>query len=72
MTDTALLEEIIEKSGLKKQYLAEKIGLSPPGFRNCMTNRAEFKASQIAKLCELLNITDQDLMRAIFFAKPVA
>lgn len=69
MTNTELLEKIIAEKGLKKCFLAEKIGLSPPGFRNCITNRAEFKASQIDALCKLLGITDPDEMQAIFFAK---
>lgn len=69
MTDTVLLEAVIEKSGYKKQYLAEKIGLTPAGFRNCIMNRAEFKASQIATLCELLGIVDPVLKETIFFAR---
>ena len=72
VTNTKLLEKAIEESGLKKCFLAKQIGLSPPGFRNCMTNKAEFKASQIEILCKLLGITDPDKMKAIFFAKTVA
>ena len=68
MTNTALLEAAIEKSGYKKQYLAEKIGLTPAGFRNCIVNRAEFKASQITTLCELLGINDPAQKENIFFA----
>ena len=67
MTNTALLEKAIQDSGLKKAYLAEKIGLTPAGFRNCVTNRAEFKASQINALCEMLGIVDLERKEAIFF-----
>jgi hypothetical protein len=68
MTNTALLEEYIEKSGKKKKYLAEKVGLSLAGFRNCCTNKAEFKASQIQTLCGELDITSLEEQYAIFFA----
>ena len=57
MTNTALLEAKIAQSGLKKNYLAEKVGLSRAGFRNCCINKAEFKAGQIQTLCDELKIT---------------
>ena len=69
MTNTELLEQKIEESGKKKKYLARKCGLSYAGFRNCCTNKAEFKASQIDVLCEELNIADLEERFAIFFAK---
>lgn len=69
MTNTKLLENEIVRSGKKKSYLAEKVGLSKAGFRNCMVNKAEFKASHIAILIEELKITDFAKVRAIFFTK---
>ncbi len=68
MTDTKLLEEKIAASGKKKIYLAEKVGLSLNGFRNCCTNKAEFKASQIQILCDELGITSLKERQSIFFA----
>lgn len=69
MTNTELLEKKISESGKKKMYLAEKVGLSLAGFRNCVTNKAEFKASQIDILCEELNIKSLKEKEAVFFAK---
>lgn len=69
MTDTKLLEAIISESGLKKKFLAQKLGLSRAGFRNCMTNKSEFTSSQIDILCRTLNITSMKVMKAIFFAR---
>lgn len=69
MTNTELLNEAIEESGKKKGYLAQKVGLSRAGFRNCEINKAEFTASQIEILCEELNITSLKRRQAIFFAK---
>lgn len=68
MTNKELLEKAIKAKGVKKAFLAEKIGLSPAGFCNCLNNRAEFKASQINALCELLDIKSLAEKEAIFFA----
>jgi len=67
MNNTELLEKKIKESGKKKGYLAEKVGLSLAGFRNCITNKAEFKASQIDLLCEELHITSLKEKESIFF-----
>ena len=69
MTNTALLEEKIQKSGKKKGYLAKCVNLSLAGFYNCCNNKAEWKASQIDILCDELYITDLNERQAIFFAK---
>jgi hypothetical protein len=69
MTNTELLEKRIADSGKKKTFLAEKVGLSRAGFRNCVTNKAEFTATQIDVLCVELGITSLKERFAIFFAK---
>ena len=69
MTNTELLERKISESGKKKGFLAEKVGLSLAGFRNCVTNKAEFKPTQIDILCVELNITSLKEKDSIFFAK---
>ena len=68
MTNTKLLNELIQQSGLKKAYIAEKIGVTPVGFSNLISGKAEFKASQINKMCDLLGIEDLELKEAVFFA----
>lgn len=67
MTNTKLLEDAIKRSGLKKGYIAERLGISHGGLINLCNNRAEFKASQIQVLCDLLKLTDAE-RNAIFFA----
>ena len=69
MTDTALLEKRIAESGLKKGYIAKAIGLSAYGLTLKIRNSNEFKASEIVKLCDLLNITDSEEKSAIFFSR---
>ena len=68
MTNTTLLEDKIRQSGLKKGFLAEKLGVSRGTFCALLNNNAEFKANQIRVLCELLGIEDDETLRAIFFA----
>lgn len=72
MTDTKKLEKIISDSGLKKGFLAKKIGVSRSTFYALMRNEAEFKASQIKILCDLLGIRDRKTMQSIFFGQGVA
>ena len=67
LTDSKKLNELIKKSGYKKSYIAEKVGLSTAGLYNCINNKAEFKTGQIVALCDLLNI-DPTERSAIFFA----
>ncbi len=69
MTDTALLNEKIDKSGYKKSYIAKAIGLkSAFGLSNKINNVTEFKAKEINKLCELLKIDSLEEKERIFFA----
>ena len=68
MTNTELLEDKIAQSGKKKAYLAKKCGLSAAGFRNCVKNKAEWRASQISILCSELDITTSEEKELIFFA----
>lgn len=67
MVNTELLEDKIRQSGKKKSYLALRIGLTLAGFRNCCTNKAEFKVSHVKILCHELGINSAEMMK-IFFA----
>lgn len=69
MTNTELLEQKIKESGKLKKHLAAKCGLTYAGFRNCCTNKAEFKAGHIQTLCEELRIDDLEERQLIFFAR---
>lgn len=69
MTNTKLLEDWIKKSGKKKKYLAEKVGLSYAGFRNCCINKAEFTTSQVSILCDELGISRLTDKEAVFYVR---
>lgn len=58
MTNKELLDEYIEKSGLKLTYIAEKLGITIQSFGQKRNNLSSFKASEVYVLCDLLNITE--------------
>ena len=70
MTNTHLLAQYIENSGLKKSFIARQLGITSYGFALKVNNKSEFKASEIETLCKILKIGAKD-KEAIFFAKEV-
>lgn len=71
MTDEVRLNDEIKKSGLKKGWIAEKLGLSCYGFCRKVNNKNQFKAGEIKELCRLLEIASPKKMSEIFFADNV-
>lgn len=67
MTNTELLNQEIKNSGLKKSWIANQLELSTFGFQKKVNNETQFKAGEIQKLCELLNITSLRQKDEIFF-----
>ncbi len=67
MTDTNALKKIISQSGLKKNFICKKIGLSMQGFLRKLNNESDFRQGEIKKLCEVLDI-DASQRDKIFFA----
>ena len=68
MTNTKLLQETIQSSGLKSQYIADALGISRAALNNKIQNISQFKAGEISKLCDLLRIETPELKERIFFA----
>ena len=62
MVDTKRLTDIIRVSGLKKVYIAEKLGVSYQGYLNKESGKSDFTASQIATLKDLLSLSNKDIM----------
>jgi hypothetical protein len=71
MTDPRLIREAILESGLKKYFIAEKMGISRYSLLLKIDNRRKFKASEIGTLCDLLGL-DMAARDRMFFAKNVA
>lgn len=71
LTDTKKVREIIKSKGLKMHYIAEMMGLSRYALSMKLENKNEFKSSEIAALCELLEIDSLEQKEVLFFAKKV-
>lgn len=69
MVNTELMEDAISSSGLKKQFIAESMGLTPYGLQRKINGLSEFKASEIIAFCKITNISDKKQRDNIFFAK---
>lgn len=69
MTNTALLQAEIEKSGLKLKKIADFLGLSYDGLRLKINNERKFNAEEIQKMCTILGIKDLRVKEDIFFAQ---
>ena len=67
MTDSEALNKVIENSGLKLTFIARALKLSREGFYKKLNNQTEFKASDIVKMQEFLNLSNEQRDK-IFFA----
>lgn len=70
MTDSEALSKAIENSGLKLTFIANKLELSREGFYKKLNNQTEFKASEIVKLQDTLNLSNKERDK-IFFTNKV-
>ena len=64
--DTKLLYFYIEKSGLKKSFICETLGLSLEGFKKKCKGIIKFRMSEVYVLCDILKIPNED-KKKIFF-----
>ena len=67
MTNTTMLKEKIQQSGLKKSHVAKELGMSRQTFNAYLDGKAEFRVNHMNILCNLLKI-DFEQREAIFFA----
>lgn len=68
LTNTIKLKEIVQESGLKKSFIAQKLGLSLQGYLNKENGLHDFTSSQILILKELLHLTQKEVAD-IFLSK---
>lgn len=65
--NTSMLLDKIESSGISKSEIAETLGITRQGLYNKLYGKKEFKASEVRKLSELLDLTSAE-REQIFFA----
>ena len=66
MTNTELLKEAINESGISIKAIAYKIGISRGGLYKKINNQTEFKASEIMAIADILRM-DAKQRDHIFF-----
>ena len=66
----AMLNEKIEAAKLTRNAIADSLGITRQGLYNKLAGQNEFKESEIKRLIELLDLTEQE-QRAIFFTNDV-
>lgn len=71
MTDTLLLKEKIESSGLRIGFIANKLGINRTTLWKKVNNERSFKQNEIMQMCELLRIDSLEEKEHIFFATDV-
>ena len=70
MVNKDLIIKKINDSGLKKGYIAKKMGLSTSGLSKKI-NQGRFDTDEAIAFCRLTNIRTSAELCAIFFAKDV-
>lgn len=64
--DFEKLNKRIKKSGLKQEYIAEKLGISRQSLHKKLTGRSQFKQKEVFELSKLLHLSCEESM-SIFF-----
>ena len=67
LTDSDALKSLIKSRGLKLKFVADHLGLTSYGFALKLNNKQEFKTSEVAELCELLEIKSLKEKESLFF-----
>ena len=61
-----LLRQRIHASGYRLSWIAEQLGISRYSLSNKIDDVTEFKKSEIAALCRILNINNEDIAKYFF------
>lgn len=68
MTNTKLLRDKIDASGLKLNYIASQLWISPKALTMKIENQTQFKAAEIKRLSEILGIETAEEREQIFLS----
>lgn len=67
MVNTEMLNELIDASGLKREYIAQRIGISRQALYSKILGETQFTIKEVAILSEVLGITRLTDRDRIFF-----
>ena len=69
MTDSSLLKDKIESSGLKIGFISNFVGIARQTLWKKVNNKTPFNQYEIEKLCSLLGISTAKEKEAIFLQR---
>jgi DNA-binding XRE family transcriptional regulator len=61
MTNSTMLKELVERSGLKKTFIAKKLELSYNGYLKKENGTNDFTAREITVMKDLLNLSNKQV-----------
>ena len=61
MTDTVRLKGLVESSGLKKTFIAEKLGLSYQGYLKKENGKSDFMVTEVSIMKDLLRLSNKEV-----------
>lgn len=61
MVNSERLRERVKATGIKKVFIADKLGISLQGYLNKESGKSDFTSSEIAVIRKLLNINNKDV-----------
>ena len=71
VTNEKLFRDVVDRCGLKLQYLAEKIGISYQSLLNKLHGKTEFTVYEVSVFQQVTGCCDE-IRDAIFYGKDVA
>ena len=67
MTDKNLLYYFVKRAGFKNKDVAKAIGVTPSGYTLKISNKSDFRQSEIKTISDLIGLTAEERDR-VFFA----
>lgn len=67
MVNTVLLNELIDTSGLKREYIAQRVGISRQALYSKIQGESQFTVKEVAILSEVLGIKRLSDRDRVFF-----
>lgn len=61
MTNTTRLKEVVKESGLKKVFIADKLGISYQSYQKKESGKTEFLATEVSIMKTLLHLSSKDV-----------
>lgn len=69
--DCQALKDRIEREGIRKTKLAERVGITPQGFYNKLNGDSEFNRKELEVLKDALHLSTSEFMSLFFSSQSI-